>query len=75
MFKQKLISILTFLIVIGQILTAANFILNLEVSEEQCLDEYFSDKTLVIYQISSSSDKTKVRISDPEDAVLYDKVR
>ena len=36
--------------------------LNLRKIDEYCLSEYFPDKTLVIYDVSSSSNKTRIKL-------------
>jgi len=42
-------------------------------SEDLCLSEYFSDKTLVIYSITSSG-PMEVKITDPDDKIKFQKV-
>lgn len=73
MFNKKIISIIS-LVIVQQLLCVSHFILNIEREDSMCLDEYFSDKTLVIYSITSNMDKTNVKIYDPEEELLHDKV-
>lgn len=52
--------------------STTHFILNLEPYEKICLDEHFSDKTLIIYEINSNI-TSHVRIIDPTDKEVYEK--
>ena len=45
----------------------------LEKGEDLCLSEYFSDKTLVVYEISSD-ENVEVEIHDSEDRLKAKKV-
>ena len=46
----------------------------LDRGEELCLSEYFSDKTLVIYTITSNN-PMEVKITDPDDRIKFHKVK
>ena len=52
----------------------SNLLFDLQSFEEQCIYEYFSDKTLVIYSISSSSTATNLKITDPDNKTIETKV-
>jgi hypothetical protein len=43
--------------------------------EEMCLDEYFSDKTLIIYEIESHGANLDIRIEGPDESELYSQVK
>lgn len=51
-----------------------NFIFNLEKDEDLCLDEYFSDRTLIIYEINSNVENMGVKILDPNDTVINEEI-
>ena len=68
---MKLFAIIGLLCVINYTLCVSNFVLHLNEGEELCLDEYFSDKTLVIYEISTEKNNVHVKIYDPSDKVVY----
>jgi hypothetical protein len=51
-----------------------NFNIHLEESEELCLDEYFSDKTLVIYEVLAHNPNIHVSLYDPADAIVSQEV-
>lgn len=42
--------------------------------EDLCLSEYFSDKTLVIYNIAGTG-AMEVKITDPDDRIKFQKVK
>ena len=67
----KLILLLSTL---ASIFSVYNFNIHLEESEELCLDEYFSDKTLVIYEVITDKQNIHVSIYDPSDAVVTSEV-
>ncbi len=46
----------------------------LDRGEDLCLSEYFSDKTLVIYSVTSSH-PMEVKITDPDDKIKFQKVK
>ena len=71
---MKYFTLFIFLSVIQYYKCVTNFILNLSQEEELCLDEYFSDKTLVIYEISTEFDKIDVKLYDPTDKVMFAQV-
>lgn len=73
--KNVFLFCLISIIFINYAFCVSNFIINLEPGEEMCLDEYFSDKTLVIYTINSNIQTTSVKIIDPNDQTLHLKVR
>lgn len=51
-----------------------NLMFNLEPNEQHCLEEYFSDRTLIIYEIFSSTKIFDVRILDPEGKSISEKL-
>jgi hypothetical protein len=71
---MKVIEIITLLCIINYSLCVSNFVLHLNEGEELCLDEYFSDKTLVIYEIVTDKTNVHVKIYDPSDKVVYSQV-
>lgn len=71
---MKFIEIISLLCIINYSLCVSNFILHLNQGEELCLDEYFSDKTLVIYEIATEKENIHVKIYDPTDKVVYAQV-
>jgi hypothetical protein len=58
---------------IGISLQVTNLSVYLQPQEEMCLYEYFSDKTLVIYDLIFNVTEANVRIRDPDDKVLTEK--
>ncbi len=60
-------------IILSFINSLNNLSFKLEKGEDLCLSEYFSDKTLVIYTITSDYN-IHVRISDSDEKVKADKV-
>jgi hypothetical protein len=65
---------LIILCLIGYSLCVSNFVLHLNAGEELCLDEYFSDKTLVIYEIATDKNNVNVKIYDSSDKIVYSQV-
>jgi hypothetical protein len=62
-----------FLISLNLTYQITSLMVNLGPQEEQCLHEYFSDKTLVIYEIFANITDINIKITDPEEKVLYEK--
>jgi hypothetical protein len=56
-------------------LSVTNLAFYLQPNEDLCLDEYFSDKTLVIYDVVFNTTNASVKITDPEDKIMMDKER
>lgn len=56
-------------------LQVTNFFLHLDPQEEVCMHEYFSDKTLVIYEAFFNVTDANVVIKDPEEKVLASRER
>ena len=54
-------------------LQVTNFSYILGASERICLHEYFSDKTLVVYEVFSEQAETQFTINDPDGKALFDK--
>jgi hypothetical protein len=71
---MKYIAIIALLCVINYTNCVSSFTIHLNQGEELCLDEYFSDKTLVIYEISTEATNVHLKIYDPADKILYSNV-
>jgi hypothetical protein len=50
-----------------------SFTYMLDAKDTVCLHEYFSDKTLVVYEIYSDQPETQFTIRDPEGKALFDR--
>jgi hypothetical protein len=66
--------ILIFALSLVSIFSVSSFSLHLEENEELCLDEYFSDKTLVIYEMTTDKPNIHVSLYDSEDKVIQNEV-
>ena len=60
-------------LIISYITSVNRMVFKLEQGEDLCLSEYFSDKTLVIYEINGD-EKFAVEIHDSEDKLKSKKV-
>lgn len=67
-----MINIFILLILINYTLQATSLIFFLSPGEDVCLHEYFTDKTLALYEITSNSTDTNIKIKDPKENILYD---
>ncbi len=65
--------VLTFMINLSSQVTSVYFYL--EPQERECLFEYFSDKTLVIFEAHFNVTEANVQVTDPEDKTIADKQR
>ena len=72
----KFFSYKIFLLIISLYLTScqvSHFSFNLEPNIEECFSEYFPDKTLVIYEITSSEGKCRFVLTNPKKESVEDK--
>ena len=72
----KFFNYFLFIIINSLILTScqeSRFKFMLDSKIEECFSEYFPDKTLVIYEISSPGSKNKYRLINPKKAVVEEK--
>ena len=60
-------------LIISYISSVNRMVFKLERGEDLCLSEYFSDKTLVVYEIKGE-EKIEVEIHDSEDRLKSKKV-
>jgi hypothetical protein len=72
---KTLIIFTTFILLINLSFQVTNVIFYLEPNEELCLHEYFSDKTLVIYEAHFNVTEGIAKIRDPDEKILADKER
>jgi len=69
-------TLILLVVIISQIalsLQVTNLYMVLEPQEESCLHEYFSDKTLIIYELFFNNTQSHVIIKDPESKIMTDK--
>ena len=70
---KAIIHSITLSLLISIITCVNRMTFKLEKGEDLCLSEYFSDKTLVVYEISSD-ENVEVEIHDSEDRLKAKKV-
>lgn len=70
---KTIIFTITISLLINLITSVNRMVFNLERGEDLCLSEYFSDKTLVVYEILGDQ-KFEVEIHDSEDRLKAKKV-
>ena len=70
---MKIIQAFFFSFIISVINSVNHLTFDLDRGEELCLSEYFSDKTLTIYTMSSLHNM-EVKISDPDEKIKFQKV-
>jgi hypothetical protein len=74
MFRKCFISLLVLLLITDS-LQVYRFTLHLQGGEELCLDDYFADKTLLVYEVDSPNPSVDVKILDPDDQALHQEVK
>ena len=69
---QKIISFLIFFLsfIILSNCQQTSFYFMLKENQQECLQEYFPDKTLVIYDVRASEPKTKIQLTNPKSEIL-----
>lgn len=70
---KTLLLVSLFLVLVGYSFQVTNLVFYLEPQEETCLHEYFSDKTLVIYEAWMNVTDTSVKIKDPDEKPIFEK--
>ena len=73
--KTHFQNIVLFLIILLNFVIISNcqessFYFMLKEHQQECLQEYFPDKTLVIYDIKASEPKTKIQLTNPKSEIL-----
>src|SRR4051812_40045807 len=53
--------------------SVTNFMVEMDINEELCLSEYFSDTTLVVFRVDAEDENIEYKIVDPEEKVLATK--
>ncbi len=72
---KTILSVAVVFLLINYSLQVTNLYFYLEPQEELCLHEYFSDKTLVIYEAHFNVTEANVKITDPDEKAIADKQR